>query len=361
MQTEKDDFLAAWPAYGYRDALAAHGGFDAWHDREFRPAACPRPRIDAPRPADAPVPLVYADHAGATLGAARTGGRGARAHGGQPAARTGGHGPASARASELLENARRETLRWLCGGGRRLRAVHGGATAAIRLVGDAFPWAAGDASAFAPAVHARTSVLGVRPPRAPRRRRRRGRRRRARGRAAAARGGGGRRRRRRRDDDRAPRWVIQRACTACSPCPPVQLHGRARRRRREHHARVRRRGVPAPRADGNTTRRATTVTTTRSARRRGAPRGAVVVLLDCAKAAASAPRGASRPRAPTSRRCRSTRSSATRRASARSCSRPPRGVTHVASCTGAAVAAVAAGASELARPRADAAARCRRH
>ena len=30
MQTEKDDFLAAWPAYGYRDALAAHGGFDAY-------------------------------------------------------------------------------------------------------------------------------------------------------------------------------------------------------------------------------------------------------------------------------------------------------------------------------------------
>ena len=33
--SEKVGFLAAWPEYGYRDALAEQGGFDAWHDREF--------------------------------------------------------------------------------------------------------------------------------------------------------------------------------------------------------------------------------------------------------------------------------------------------------------------------------------
>ena len=31
----KAAFCRAWPEYGYGDALAEHGGFDAWHDREF--------------------------------------------------------------------------------------------------------------------------------------------------------------------------------------------------------------------------------------------------------------------------------------------------------------------------------------
>ena len=142
---------AAGGAYGY--AGSAAGYIDAWRSAEL-------PTLIAPLGAQGDGAEVYLDYAGAALPvASQDAAAAARARGalGNPHA---AGGPAAARSAALGDAARRAVLRHLGAGADYDVVWTAGATAALKLVAELFPWAPG--STFAYDADAHTSVVGVR-------------------------------------------------------------------------------------------------------------------------------------------------------------------------------------------------------
>lgn len=152
----KADFIAAHAAYGY------DGRLDELRTDDFPQQRRPLPSASAASASQhSSNGVVYLDHAGATLyGASQL--RSAMecllsAVHGNPHSQ----GPVSSVTADRIEAARLEVLAHFNAHPREYSVIFtSGATAALKLVGEAFPWSTG--SEFAHAVNSHTSVLGIR-------------------------------------------------------------------------------------------------------------------------------------------------------------------------------------------------------
>lgn len=154
-QVRKRRFIAAHPAYGYH--TSRRGWIDTWRVREFGLIA----PLGAQTPKEA---IVYLDHAGAALPlASQLACIAVQAS--TVLANPHSTGPAAAAAAGAMERARQQVLEHFCGdrAGEWELVWTSGATAALRIAAEAFPFSRGESS-FIYSHNAHTSVLGMRVP-----------------------------------------------------------------------------------------------------------------------------------------------------------------------------------------------------
>ena len=157
-QARKRRFLAAHPAYGYP---AARQPIDSWRPREL-PGLLPP--LGAPMCDNA---MVYLDYAGAALPLSSQLARVAElASASIVLANPHSTGPAAAAAAAAIERARRCVLQHFCGARANEWELiwTSGATTALRIAAETFPFSRCGRSLFAYTMNAHTSVLGMRVP-----------------------------------------------------------------------------------------------------------------------------------------------------------------------------------------------------
>ena len=157
-QARKRRFLAAHPAYGYP---AARQTIDSWRPREL-PGLLPP--LGTPMCDNA---MVYLDYAGAALPLSSQLARVAElASASIVLANPHSTGPAAAAAVAAVERARRCVLQHFCGARANEWELiwTSGATTALRIAAETFPFSKFGRSLFAYTMNAHTSVLGMRVP-----------------------------------------------------------------------------------------------------------------------------------------------------------------------------------------------------